>query len=183
VQFIFDDDGSTSIQYWMIKYGAPGASCPTPHAANLRRRLRLYRWLVPLHIGAFGYCAVNSPVAGASAVAPTALASVVLQGNAQVGTVSESVTATVAAPPPRRPAAIIFPTSEAIGTRLSSTCSAPATAALRTSDANTTLVVRVGVDTGVATGPGCDFDSYTAETNNLSIVSTAARRRTTATRR
>ena len=41
-------------------------------------------------------------------------------------------------------------------------------------DANTTLVVRVGVDSGVATGPGCDFQSFTAETNNLSIIDTTS---------
>jgi hypothetical protein len=39
-------------------------------------------------------------------------------------------------------------------------------------DPNTTLVVRVGVDSGASAAPGCTFDSFTAETNNLSIIDT-----------
>jgi hypothetical protein len=176
-QFIYDDDGSTSIQYWMIKIGAPGTSCPTPHHVGTCAANSVYTdgWC-PFTLGspAFGYCAVNSPVAHASAVAPTALASVVLQGNAHVGAVSESVTATVSGTATTATGGNYFPDlgtnwHEAEFNVFGACCSSVANF-----DANTTLVVRVGVDSGVSVGPGCDFRSYTAETNNLSIIGTTS---------
>jgi hypothetical protein len=37
----------------------------------------------------------------------------------------------------------------------------------------TTLVVRTGVDRSVTTGPGCDLQSFTGESNNLNLVNKA----------
>ncbi len=174
-QFIFDDDGSTSIQYWMIKIGAPGASCPTPHHTGTCAPNSVYTdgWC-PFTISGFGYCAVNSPVAHASAVSPTALASVVLQGNAHVGTVSESATAFVSGIATTAPGGNYFPDLGSNWHEAEFNVFGHGNSSVANFDPNTTLVARVGVDSGVSVGPGCDLRSFTAETNNLSIINTTS---------
>jgi hypothetical protein len=175
-QFVFDYDGTTSIQYWLNDYGPPGFSCHTPRGASCDGTHVYTDGWCPFPLYGRTYCAVNSPHQNAGAVAPSALASVRLQGNAAVGTGgTDSFTASVSG------TAITVPGGNYFSSDLASNWHETefnvfgyGTGSKMNFDANTTLVVRVGVDSGVSVGPGCDLQSYTAETNNLSIIDTTS---------
>ena len=173
-QFIYGSNGRTSIQYWIIDYGPAVYTCPSPHGASCDG---IHVWTdgwCEFVLNGRTYCATNSPLMAVGVVAPSALASVQLQGNAAVGAGgTDSVTTTIS--------------GSALGTNGGNFFSDLGTrwheaefnvfgfggASRINFDANTTLVARVGVDSGSGAAPGCDFQSFTGETNNLSIIDTA----------
>src|SRR5262249_61640403 len=67
-------------------YGPPGSSCPTPRGASCDGTYVYTDGWCEFALYMRTYCAVNSPTRKNGAVAPSALASVTLQGNAAVGT-------------------------------------------------------------------------------------------------
>src|SRR5262249_20026464 len=156
-------------------YGPPGSSCPTPRGASCDGTYVYTDGWCEFALYMRTYCAVNSPTRKNGAVAPSALASVTLQGNAAVGTggtdpfTSRRSRTGITAHGGNYFSDLAKKWHEAefnaFGSGNGSTVNF---------DANTTLVVRVGVDSGVNVGPGCHFKSYTAETNNLSIIDTTS---------
>ena len=117
---------------------------------------------------------MNSPAVNAGAVAPTGLANVNVQGNAAVGTGTDSFTATVSGTATTVSGGNYFSDLATKWHEAEFNVFGAGNSSVVNFDANTTLVVRVGVDSGVSVGPGCDFQSYTAETNNLSIIDTTS---------
>ena len=174
-QFVFDPDGTTSMQYWIIDYGPPGYTCPAPHGASCDGTFVYTDGWCEFPIGGRTYCATNSPTTNAGAVAPTALANVKVQGNAAVGAGgTDSFTATVSGTATSVNGGNFF---SDLGTKWHEAefnVFGFGNSSRVNFDPNTTLVVRVGVDSGSSAAPGCTFDSFTAETNNLSIIDTAA---------
>ena len=174
-QFVFDPDGTTSMQYWIIDYGPPAYTCPVPHGASCDGMFVYTDGWCEFPIGGRTYCATNSPQVNAGAVAPTALASVKVQGNAAVGAGgTDSFTATVSGSATSVNGGNFF---SDLGTKWHSAefnVFGFGNSSRVNFDPNTTLVVRVGVDSGASAAPGCTFDSFTAETNNLSIVDTTS---------
>jgi hypothetical protein len=172
-QFVFDNDGTTSMQYWLNDYGPPGYTCPTPHGTSCDGVYVYTDGWCEFALYGRTYCAVNSVTVNAGAVAPTSLGSVILQANAAVGTggidsltLNESGTATTVS------GGNYFSDLASKWHEAEFNVFGFGNSSKVNFDANTTLVVRVGVDSGANVGPGCDFQSYTAETNNLSIIAT-----------
>lgn len=172
-QFVFDYDGTTSMQYWLIDYGPPGYTCPAPHHVGVCSPGYVYTdgWCeIPLY--GRTYCAANSPVVIAAAAAPTALASVNVQGRAAVGGSSDSFVANVGGAAATATGDNFFPDLSTKWHHAEFNVFGYGNSSTVNFDPNSTLVVRVGVDSGAAIGPGCNFESFTAETNNLSITNT-----------
>lgn len=172
-QFVFDYDGATSMQYWLIDYGPPGYTCPAPHGASCDGVHAFTDGWCEFALYGRTYCAVNSGINHASAAAPTALASVNVQGNAAVGAGgTDSFTATVSGAGVTQDGGNFFPDLATKWHEAEFNVFGYGNSSRVDFDPNSTLVVRVGVDSGASAAPGCDFDSRTAETNNLSIVDT-----------
>ena len=172
-QFIFDDDGSTSMQYWLIDYGPPNTTCPMPHAATCDGVNAFFDGWCEFALYGRTYCAVNSPVNHSNPAAPTALASVHVQGNAAVGAGgTDSFTTTVSGVGVTQDGSNFFPDLGTKWHEAEFNVFGYGGGSEVNFDPNTSLVVRVGVDSGASAAPGCHFDSRTAETNNLSIVDT-----------
>jgi hypothetical protein len=116
---------------------------------------------------------VNSPTVNPGAAAPTALGSVNVQGNAAVGAGgTDSFTATVGGAARKVNGGNYFSDLATKWREAEFNVFGYGNGSQVNFDANTTLVVRAGVDSGAIAGPGCNFDSFTAETNNLSIIDT-----------
>ena len=171
-QFVFDPDGTTSMQYWIIDYGPPGFTCPAPHGASCDGMFVYTDGWCEFPIGGRTYCATNSPTINAGAVGPTSLASVQVQGNAAVGANPDSFTATVFGAATSVDGGNFFSDLATKWHEAEFNVFGFGNSSRVNFDPNTTLVVRVGVDSGSGAAPGCTFDSFTAETNNLSIVDT-----------
>jgi hypothetical protein len=172
-QFVYDYDGSTSMQYWIIDYGPPSYTCPSPHGASCDGTYVYTDGWCEFALYGRTYCAVNSATLNSGAATPSNLANVHVQGNAAVGSGStDSFTATVSGHGTTVGGGNYF---SDLGTKWHEAefnVFGYGNSSRVNFDANSTLVVRVGVDSGAAAAPGCDFNSFTAETNNLSIVDT-----------
>jgi hypothetical protein len=174
-QFVFDYDGTTSMQYWLIDYGPPSYTCPAPHGASCDATYVYTDGWCEFALYGRTYCAVNSATVGAGAAAPSALASVKVQGNAAVGAGgTDSFTATISGAATTVNGGNYFSDLGSKWHEAEFNVFGYGNSSKVNFDANTTLVVRVGVDSGVSVGPGCDFNSFTAETNNLSIIDTTS---------
>jgi hypothetical protein len=172
-QFVFDEDGSSSMQYWLIDYGPPAYTCPAPHGASCDGIYVYTDGWCEFALYGRTYCATNSPVHSTSAAAPTALATVKVQGKAAVGAGStDSLVASVGGAAVTVDGGNFFPDLATKWHEAEFNVFGAGNSSKVNFDANSTLVVRVGVDSGVNVGPGCDFHSFTAETNNLSIIDT-----------
>ena len=174
-QFVFDYDGSTSMQYWLIDYGPPSYTCPSPHGASCDGTYVYTDGWCEFALYGRTYCAVNSATLHAAAAAPTALASVKVQGNAAVGSGGiDSFTATVSGAGTTASGGNYFSDLATKWHAAEFNVFGYGNSSEVNFDPGTTLVVRVGVDSGASAAPGCDFKSFTAETNNLSIIDTAS---------
>ena len=174
-QFVFDETGNTSMQYWINDYGPPHYTCPSPHGASCDGSGAYTDGWCEIALYGRTYCVVNSASTTAAAATPSALGGVKLQGNAAVGAGgSDSFTATVGGVAATQSGGNYF---SDLGTKWHEAefnAFGEGKGSQLNFEANTTLVVRVGVDSGASVAPGCTFSSFTAETNNLSIVDTAA---------
>ena len=172
-QFVYDYDGSTSMQYWIIDYGPPSYTCPSPHGASCDGTYVYTDGWCEFALYGRTYCAVNSATLNAGGATPSNLGNVQVQGNAAVGSGStDSFTATISGHGTTVGGGNYF---SDLGTKWHEAefnVFGYGNGSRVNFDANSTLVVRVGVDSGASAAPNCDFNSFTAETNNLSIVDT-----------
>ena len=171
-QFIYGSDGRTSMQYWIIDYGPSSYTCPAPHSTQCDGAHVFPDGWCEFVLSGRTYCATNSATMNAGAAAPTALGGVQMQGNAAVGVSPDSVTTTVGGSGVTVPGGNFFPDLAMKWHEAEFNVVGFGNASRVNFDPNTTLVVRTGVDSGSGAAPGCDFRSFTGETNNLSIVDT-----------
>lgn len=171
-QFIYGSDGRTSMQYWIIDYGPTPYTCPAPHSAHCDGSHVFTDGWCEFTLSARTYCATNSAIASVGAAAPTALAGVQMQGNAAVGLSPDAVTTTVSGTAVSVNGGNLFPDLAMKWHEAEFNVFGFGNSSRVNFDPSTTLVVRTGVDTGFGAAPGCDFHSFTGETNNLSIVDT-----------
>jgi hypothetical protein len=178
-QFVYSSEGGGFIQYWLLTYGPPGTACPAPRGANcLQDPVSSDGWC-PFSFSSKGpvYCVVNS---ANSAPAP-----------GSVITSLQSLKLTGAVAGVRAPNDFI-----AVTTRGGVLNSATGNNYFRDLGQHwqeaefnvfgdgggdqavfgpeTTVVVRTQVDNGSASAPACDDQSFTGESNNLSLVGTPA---------
>lgn len=173
-QFVYDYNGTTSMQYWLIDYGPAGYTCPSPRSAHCDGTFVYTDGWCEFALYGRTYCAVNSATVTAGAASPATLANVKVQGNAAVGAGgTDSFTATVGGAASTVSGGNYFSDLGTKWHKAEFNVFGYGNSSRVDFDANSTLVVRVGVDSGASAAPGCDFHSFTAETNNLSIVDAA----------
>ena len=177
-QFVYENNGSAFIQYWILDFGPVGTACPLPHPASCP----------PGTSTSAGWCAVNLPLFVGD---PNPIQCVINAANqpaapaktmAQVGDVKvagsatgtgDSISITNGANPPsiatgdNRLPGLNTGWNEAEFNAFGGGNSA---ATNFNSGAN--LVVRTQVISGTNAGPGCDLRSFTGESTNLSLSDT-----------
>jgi hypothetical protein len=178
-QFVYSSAGGGIIQYWLLTYGPPGTSCPAPKGANcVQGEVSPDGWC-PFSFSSTGpvYCVVNSEK---SAPAPgaviTSLQSLKLTGVvAGVRAPNDSIFVTT-------PGGVVnsasgnnyFPDLGQQWHEAEFNVFGDGGGDQAVFSAGTTVVVRTQVDDGSAIAPACDDQSFTGESNNLSLVGTPA---------
>jgi hypothetical protein len=177
-QFVYDSaSGSGLIQYWLKNYGPQGSSCPMPRGANCQDgEVHTDGWCPqssPDPADTDVYCAVNSPNAAVVGSQPLeALDQLRLRGEAPAGGAKDRVTVAVGGAAMSADGQNYFPD---LGSKwqiaefnvFGNCCGEQVTF-----NSGSTVVVRTSIDSGATTGPKCHGISFTAESNNLTLVAT-----------
>jgi hypothetical protein len=174
-QFVYESGGSGFIQYWLINWGAANATCPAPRSAHCDGSHVFTDGWCPFQIGAETDCAVN---AASSVAAPATkavnLAQVIVNGAAAGvnGNADDSVFVSVNGTVHSASGDNRFPDLGSQWNIAEFNVFGNGGGDAANFNANTTLVVRTSTASGTTAGPGCDFQSFTGETNNLILTST-----------
>jgi len=174
-QFVYNSGGSAFIQYWLIKWGPGGSTCPTPRGASCDGSHVFSDGWCPFTLSdGFGYCAVNagSEPMGVTAKSMSAVGSLKLSGAAASGGANDAILWTDGGTPHGAPGDNRFPD---LGSQwqqsefnvFGNCCNHQA---VFNSGAN--VRVRNEVLSGTTAGPGCSLRSFTAESTNLTLSNT-----------
>ncbi len=176
-QWVYPSSGGGSIQYWLEFYGPAGTACPKPRGAACVAGFASTDGWCPFQFTSTGpvYCVVNAAnSAGASAEPATSLGAIKLTGAAAGvnGNADDSVTVTISGVARSASGGNYFPD---LGTQWQEAefnvfGDGNGDQAVFNSGAN--VAVRTGVTSGTSLGPNCDDQSFTGESNNLTLVNT-----------
>lgn len=183
-QFVYSEDSDCSgctgdgfIQYWLLNFGPPGTACPAPAASA-------------------AVCNANGVVSGqwcSFQFSPTSPVLCVMNANNSVGPPTEPITSlnelevTADAPagaapdtitvweggiPYRATGANIFPDLATLWKDSEFNVFGNGGGAEAVFNNNATVHVRTAESSGSNTGPGCVIESFTGESNSLTLVNT-----------
>lgn len=175
-QFLYDSNGASGMQYWLIQYGPPGTTCPAPQGASCDGTHVFTDGWCPFTIGTSAnrlYCALNAAQGtGSPANAATSLGQMKLYGAAAGvnGATTDSMVVWVGTTPYTADGDNRFPDlgtnwKEAEFNVFGDCCNHQAVF-----NSGTNIVVRTQVISGTNAGPGCHLTSYTGESTNLTLV-------------
>lgn len=167
-QFVYDSDGSGgSIQYWLVPYGPKGSTCP-------------------LGWGQFSYSAtptdpdppvycynILSPSNPAPAATIASLQAITVTGSAAgLHAADDTLTITVGSMIYSSPGENLFPDLDKQWNVSEFNIFGNGNNSQAVFNNGSTIVVRNSVDSGTTSAPKSDEETYTGETNNLTLVCT-----------
>jgi len=182
-QFIYstDNGGEVSIQYWLEQWGPAGATCKAPVSAHCDGGHVFTDGWCPFTLndgtGNFTDCAINSLTnTGIGTVSIASLKNnLVLTGfPADASNTVDNVIATVSGTANHEPGLNEFPDLSSNWTEVEFNIFGDGGGSQVVFDPNTTLEVRTSVASNTTLGPGCAFQSFTGESNNLTLVATTS---------
>ena len=183
-QFVYNSGGSGTIQYWLEHYGPAGTACPAPISAacqnGAQNGVQTDGWC-PFSFTSTSdiYCVVNAPGSGASPppVPASQLTSLHMEAAAAgfQGNASDSMVMTVTGNPQPFGASgkNYFPD---LGSQLSEfefNVFGAGNGSQAVFNSGAVVAVRSGMDYGGSAGPTCDLQSFTGESNNLTLNTVA----------
>jgi hypothetical protein len=172
-QFVYSSTGNGFIQYWLIKYGSAGTSCPAPRGASCQPGQSESDGWCPFTVGGDVYCVVNAvqgapapsePITSLSALKVTAAVAGVNGAANDSIVVWEGNTAYTAS------GNNYFPDLSSLWQEAEFNVFGDGGGDEAVFNTGSTIVVRTGVDSGTTSAPICDGQTFTGESNNLSLV-------------
>jgi hypothetical protein len=173
-QFVYSGTGGAYIQYWLEHYGPPGTLCPMPRHAGCAPDSSYPDGWCPFQFTPTGdvYCVVNAAVmAGAPAAPVSSFGS--LTATAASGTSNDSIAISVGNSMSAAPGSNYFPDLGSQWQESEFNVFGDGDGSQAVFGTGTTLTVRSGVTSGSTSGPSCDLQSFTGESNNLTLVNVA----------
>ena len=177
-QFVYESGGTGFIQYWLIQIGPAGTQCPIPRGAHCVAGFVSSDGWCPFTLGTSAnpvFCAVNAASAvPAPATAATSLGQLKVHGSASGvgGATTDSMTVTVAGTPFAANGDNRFPDLNTAWKEAEFNVFGNGGGSQAVFNSGASATVRVAVDSGASTGPGCDLRSFTAESTNLTLQNT-----------
>ena len=174
-QFVYSSSGGGFIQYWLETYGPAGTSCPAPRGASCTAGSVSTDGWCPFSFSPGGavYCVVNAVNGAAAPAEPiTALTDLQLNG-AAAGAIGPNDSIIVTTPGGVVNSASgnnYFPDLGKKWQTVEFNVFGDGGGDQAVFSAGTTVVVRTQVDSGSTIAPTCDNESFTGESNNLSLV-------------
>ena len=177
-QFVYESSGSGFIQYWLENYGPAGTTCPLPHGSDCSLGVDNDGWC-PFQFTTTGnvYCVVNA-AKGISPPAVPASKLSTLQVDAAsagfAGMADDSITVTVTGGAPvGAPGNNYFPDLGSQLTEFEFNVFGSGGGSQAVFNSGAVVAVRSAMDYGGSTGPKCDGQSFTGESNNLTLSTVA----------
>ena len=175
-QFVYEgSSGGTFIQYWMTNYGPQGTSCPAPISASCQNGAQngpqTDGWC-PFSFTPTSAinCVINAvDSVQAPSVPATSLPELILTGD-----VTDSITVTAGGQIFLASGNNYFPDLGSEWQQAEFNVFGDSGGDQAVFGAGTTVVVRTQVDSGTTIAPSCVSQSFTGESNNLSLVGTPA---------
>ena len=174
-QFVYSSGGGGFIQYWLENFGPAGTQCPTPRGASCSPGNSYSDGWCPFQFSPTGnvYCVVNAKYSStAPAEAITNLGQLKMTGAASGvnGNTEDSVTVTVGNTVYAANGNNYFPDLGNTWQEVEFNVFGDGNGDEASFNTGSTLVVRNSVVSGSGDPPGCDDQSFTGETNNLTLV-------------
>jgi len=179
-QFVYDTNaclgssaaGSGFIQYWLLGYG--GTSCPSPQASAAlcaSDGVTETGWCP-----AVGDCVINAASCSSPGVqAAKSLDQVKLNAFiAGVQSTNDEMVITIGSTVYTTPGNNYFPDLNTTWNSAEFNVFGNGGADQAVFNAGSTIEIRTSIDSGVTTGPDCSDESFTGESNNLTLVNTAS---------
>jgi hypothetical protein len=173
-QFVYDSDGTLSIQYWLLDWGPKGATCPAQSSQCDSKYVYTDGWC-PFEYYGETDCALNSPSGSVATLTAAQLAQVSLTASlaGSHGNLLDGVTLTQ----PGAAAVSVtgsneFPDLAGSWQQAEFNVFGAGNSSAANFNAGSTFVIQLSTDTGIEAAPGCTYGSLTGETSNLSIVDT-----------
>jgi hypothetical protein len=176
-QFVYSSGGGASIQYWLLDYGPAGTQCPTPRGATCTPGYAYSDGWCPFQFTSTGpvYCVVNAASsAAAPAAAITSLSQEALTGAAAGvnGNTNDSIGMTISGSAHTAPGGNYFPDLGNQWQEVEFNVFGDGNGAQAVFNSGATVHVRTGVISGTTSGPGCDEQGFTGESNNMTLGNT-----------
>jgi hypothetical protein len=175
-QFVYSSSGNGFIQYWLLNYGPAGTACPTPRGASCQQGQSFSDGWCPFSFTSGGpvYCVVNS-VGGAPAPPEPATSLGQLKVTGAVagvnGVANDSIAVTVSNGTPYTASGNnYFPDLGNQWQEAAFNVFGDGGGDEAVFNSGATIVVRTEVGSGTTSGPTCDRQSFTGESNNLTLV-------------
>jgi von Willebrand factor type D domain len=176
-QFVYPSSGGGGIQYWLETYGPSGTLCPTPRGASCVQGSSFTDGWCPFSFAPGGevYCVVNAPGSTSAAAVPASSLQELKVSAAVAGVDGnpvDSLAITVGSTVSPMNGSDFFPNLSSHWQIAEFNVFGDGGGDQAVFNSGSTIVVRAGVDSGTTNGPGCDAESFTGESNNLTLDST-----------
>jgi len=171
---VYSSDGAAFIQYWLIKYGPNGSTCPLPRHSGCDGFVHSDGWCpFDLHNG-FVYCAVDaaSEPSGVTSKPLSAVGSLKLSGAATTGSTNDSIIFTDSGMPHGATGDNRFPDMGSQWQQAEFNVFGNGNGSQVSFSSGANLRVRNEVLSGTNAKPGCSLRSYTGESSNLTLSNT-----------
>jgi hypothetical protein len=179
-QFVYSSSNSGSIQYWLENYGPPGSQCPAPRGASCQPDSASTDGWCPFQFTPSDplYCVVNganfagAPAEAITSLDPNSAGALKLTGAAAGfnGNTKDSVYVTEGTTVYPATGGNYFPDLGTQWQEAEFNVFGDGGGDQAVFNANSTIQVRNSVASGTAAGPKCDEQSFTGESNNLTLV-------------
>jgi hypothetical protein len=177
-QFVYDSSGSTQIQYWLLNWGPnqAGTLCPLPRGASCQAGFVSTDGWCPQIVPGFTdiLCVVdaaNPP--SASSEPATSLTQLTVTGTAGSGSTADSMVMTVGGHATTGSGGNYFPDLGTWWTTAEFNVFGDGGGDQAVFNTGASAQVRTAVTSGTTAGPGCVLQSFTAESNNMTLSNTA----------
>jgi hypothetical protein len=179
-QFVFGSGGGAGIQYWLANYGPAGTVCPAPHHVGCMSGFSYTDGWCEYQFTSTGpvQCVVNGlgihalPSTVTTPLAVTMIDQLKLRGRAAGvgGSTTDATIVTFGTSVFSAPGGNYFPDLASQWQKAEFNIFGSCCGYQANFNTGTTMDVRIAVTTGTADPPACDFESFTGETNNLTLV-------------
>ena len=176
-QFVYLYSGDGYIQYWLLNYGPAGTACPPPRGASCALGGVWSDGWCPFSFTTGGevYCVVNSMKSAPAPSEPiTSLGQLILTGAVAgvAGATNDSITVTVGGTPYTASGNSYFPDLGSRWQEVEFNVFGDGGGDQAVFNSGSTIIVTTSVASGTASGPTADEQSFTGESNNLTLVPT-----------
>jgi von Willebrand factor type D domain len=172
-QFVYNPADGGGIQYWLTNYGPPNTSCPSPASTTCSLGVPQTNGWCPVALYGATDCVINATgntPAGSEAIASMKGLKVKGAVAGVTYTTTDGITVTSGITANKAAGGNYFKDLNTAWQEAEFNVFGDFNGAQAVFNSGATVIPRIVVDNGTTSGPGCQVASWTAESNNLTLV-------------